>query len=922
MIGFFSQIVFMQPIILSALLALPIIWYILRITPPAPKTIFFPATRFLKGLVSDEQTPSKSPWWILLLRLLIAALIIIGLANPVINPAGNIPGYGAVRVIMDNSWASAQTWDFQAQTAEETIKKAARDKREIYIVTTTPTLGETKINQMGPLGEPEALSIIRGMKPNSWSADYGAFIKAIEKDRTRKPIHSIWLSHGLDEGNIRKAIKKAQSQGGLSFITPENTKLPLLLRPTKKVVSKKNSENSNIRINVDAPRNKTANIPVTVRAMAERNTIIDISSATIATSKAPETLSFDVADNLIDKITAFQISGRKGAGAIFLLDDQSKKKSVGIADIAGSESSAPLIEASYYIKRALEPYSNITIDAPEKLIEQDMAVIILPDTGAMPTETLNNLEEWVKKGGLLLRFSGANLANAVNEQFLLPVVLRSGERSLSGSLSWDEPQKIEPFEKNSPFYGLPIPDDVSITQQVLADPEQDLEGKVWAKLSDGTPLITANKEGKGLIVLIHTTANTDWSDFALSGLYVSVLKRIVQLAGKSSISVNQDFTSLAPILIMDGYGALSPAPAAVPPLSAENLDTFIPNSTNPPGIYGTGQSQYALNIGTNLPALLAPQSLPSGVIQNHYEQDYEQSIMPYILYVALILFCIDWLIMIFLVGGKQSSRLLLKRANISLFIILFASILPSHSNANESFDIKYASDFYLAYIITGDSELDSLTRRGLESLSSTLNNRTSAEPKGVVGLNPEINNLNFFPLIYWSISDQQKPYSDKAIQNIQHYLDHGGTIIFDTRDQNRSTSSMVNTSNAKTLRRITASLNIPPIIPIPNDHVLGRSFYLLDKFVGRYESGTLWVERYSSSGRDNVSSVIIGSNDWVGSWADSLGERSFSRFNRSHSARQREMSLRFGVNLVMYALTGNYKADQVHIPYILERLGK
>ncbi len=927
MIGFLSQIVFMQPVILSALLALPVIWYILRITPPAPKTIFFPATIFLKGLVSEEQTASKSPWWILLLRLIIAALIIIGLANPVLNPAKEIPGYGPVRIIMDNSWASAQTWQMQTKTAEEIIKKSARDNREIYIITTTPALGEKNIKQVGPLSEGAALSIIRGMKPNPWPADYEAFIKELKNQKIKKSIHNVWLSHGLDEGNIRKAVKIAQRTGGLSFFTVNNEKLPLLLRSNKKVISKKDQKDGskNTYIDVDAPRNVEANIPVIVRAMASKNVILDIASANVSTSKAPISVAFDITDDQVAKVTTFQISGRKGAGGVFLLDDRFKKKNVGIADNAGSESAAPLIEASYYIKRALEPYSNITIDNIDKLIEKNMSVIILPDIGAMPTETLNALETWVKKGGLLLRFSGVNLANSVNKQFLLPVTLRSGERSLSGSLSWDKPQKIIPFEKNSPFYGLDIPDDVSIRQQVLADPEQDLEGKIWAKLSDGTPFITANGKGKGLIVLIHTTANTDWSDFALSGLYVSVLKRIIQLAGKSTSKANYDFASLAPLLIMDGYGKLYPPPAAVSPLKAKNLDLFIPTSLTPPGIYGTGQTQYALNLGTNLPALLIPQSLPKSIIKSHYKQDYERSVMPYILYLALALYCLDWLIMI-LIAGKR-PLFFTKKARLSLFNLilpfgLMVSILPTKSYANENFDIKYASAFYLAYIKTGDTELDSLTRQGLESLSNTLTQRTSVEPRGVVGLNPEKDNLNFFPLIYWSISKNQKIYSDKAMKNIQFYLDHGGTIIFDTRDQNRSTSSMTNTANAKALRRITSSLNIPPIIPIPSDHVLGRSFYLLKDFPGRYNSATLWVERYSASGRDNVSSVIIGSNDWVGSWYDSLGQRSFNRFNRSGNARQREMALRFGVNLVMYALTGNYKADQVHIPYILERLGK
>ena len=920
MIAYLSQIVFMQPIILSALLALPVIWYILRITPPAPKTIFFPATRFLRDLISEEQTPSKSPWWILLLRLLLAALIIIAMANPVINPAESIPGYGPVRIIIDNSWASAQTWNEQIESAEETITQAAREGRELYITPTTASLGESKITQFGPLSEADALAIIRGMKPNPWPANYDAFKETIQDNRVRQSIHSLWLSHGLDEGNLRDALSIVQNQGSLSFVTPPTERLPLVLRPSEQATNRKdNDDKPNIRIDVDTARNAIFSTPVTVRAMADKNDVLDVSNDTITNKAMPLTLSFDILDDLVNKITRFEISGRRGAGSIFLLDDQYKKRKVGIAAAADAESSAPLIEASYYIKRALEPFSQVVIADPVKLIEdEEVSVLILPDVGAMPTDTLNTVETWVKEGGLLLRFSGPSLADASNEQFLLPVLLRSGGRSLSGSLSWDEPQNISDFTEDSPYYGLPIPDDISIKQQVLADPEQDLEKKVWARLSDGTPFITAKQQDKGLIVLIHTTANTDWSDFALSGLYVSILKRTVSLAGTNAVTANRNFTTLDPILIMDGYGALTPPPAAIPPLSAEKIDGFIPSSLNPPGIYGNGQTQYALNLGTNLPPMLIPASLPMSVLKTQYEQEYEISIMPYLLYGALGLFCLDWIIMIFMAG---SGALFLRRtAQASLALLIIFSTTPAY--ADEASDIQYAGAFYLAYIETGDQELDSLTHRGLESLSATLHRRTSVEPEGVVKLNPETDTLSFFPIIYWAISDTQKSYSDKVMQNIQSYLNHGGTIIFDTRDQNRSTTSMVNTNNAKALRRITASLNIPPIIPVPDDHVLGRAFYLLDEYPGRYSSGTLWVERYSASGRDNVSSVIIGSNDWVGSWADSMGEKSFSRFNNSADSRQREMAMRFGVNLVMYALTGNYKADQVHIPHILERLDR
>ena len=108
---------------------------------------------------------------------------------------------------------------------------------------------------------------------------------------------------------------------------------------------------------------------------------------------------------------------------------------------------------------------------------------------------------------------------------------------------------------------------------------------------------------------------------------------------------------------------------------------------------------------------------------------------------------------------------------------------------------------------------------------------------------------------------------------------------------------------------------------MPRDHVLTKAFYLLGDFPGRWTGGRVWVERRGGRHNDGVSSVIIGANDWSGAWAvDRLGAAMFPVVPQGEL--QREMAYRFGVNWVMYALTGNYKTDQVHVPAIIERLGQ
>jgi hypothetical protein len=164
--------------------------------------------------------------------------------------------------------------------------------------------------------------------------------------------------------------------------------------------------------------------------------------------------------------------------------------------------------------------------------------------------------------------------------------------------------------------------------------------------------------------------------------------------------------------------------------------------------------------------------------------------------------------------------------------------------------------------------------------------------------------------------------SDTALSRIQDYLDHGGTILIDTRDRMSAVDGnaigLPGGRNAETLRGLVAGLNVPPLTAMAKDHVISKSFYLLSSFPGRYDGGTIWVEEQSASGRDRVSSIIIGSHDWAAAWAGYAGDGP----RLSGGAQQNEMAMRFGVNAVMYALTGNYKADQVHLPHILERLGQ
>ncbi|MFN3700255.1 MAG: DUF4159 domain-containing protein [Alphaproteobacteria bacterium] len=956
MLPFLSNILFVNPYILLGLLSLPILWFLLRVTPPSPQQISFPATRFLAGLIPETMTPSKTPWWLLLLRLLIAALLIFALSQPVYNPSATIEGRGNLRIVINDDWAAAQNWELITKAAADILAQAERDRRSIELITTAARPEDQRENHIRALSATQALQTLRALKPKPWFNDYPAVIRELERsergqrsDNTGTGVTSaentIFFSSGLDDENLSAFLTALTrtGRGNFQFYRLESESLPLALQEPESV-------GIDPKIAVLTSPALPAAIPIAAQARTQDGRILANSTIQSQPATTLYEVGFDVPELLRNEIGQFSVAGRRSAASVYMVDEQFRKRSVGIAgDELNSDTPAALTQSVTYIRRALEPYAQLHFGTVQALLEVNPAVIILPDIGALPSDTLNALEKWIQKGGLLLRFAGPNMTQSLHTPYLVPVPLRTTERSLDGALSWETPLKLSPFAPESPFFGMDIPPDITVSQQVLAEPVQDIAQKTWASLTDGTPLITADRKGSGLIVLVHTTASPEWSNFALSGLFVRVLRRITDLAGRNVEEIFTENTILDPLYVLDGFGALKQAGNTIKPLKiGTNSDSgsIHINPDTPPGIYGRGGVQKIINLGDHLKELNAVPSLPAPYQVKGYTRDYELDLRPYLLYLALLLLVADWLILLLMGGAMRLAALKggvgrlknlggtvkggLGAAVLCIGLSLIMSAAPLHStkaqtaqslSGNTALEdrMKYADDLYLAYIKTGDSSIDSVTQQGLEILATILTMRTSAEPAGVVGLTPDSDILSFFPILYWPITPSAEPLSAAAAHNIQHYLNHGGTILFDTRDQNFSAGRIGGSPNAQALREIVANLNIPPLRPVPKDHVLTRAFYLLDSFPGKYTGGTLWVEADSLEGRDGVSSVLIGSHDWAASWADNMrgGTRNLYGANR-----QQEHALRFGVNVIMYALTGNYKSDQVHIPHILERLGQ
>jgi hypothetical protein len=326
----------------------------------------------------------------------------------------------------------------------------------------------------------------------------------------------------------------------------------------------------------------------------------------------------------------------------------------------------------------------------------------------------------------------------------------------------------------------------------------------------------------------------------------------------------------------------------------------VPGPRHPPGLYGDSRQRRAVNLAPLLPGY-RPMVLPSGaILLDDAADDAAWRLAPGLLTLALLLLLADLALLTRWRGHAAAAALLL--------------LLTPAAEAGDSLaakDVAAALDSRLAFVLTGDAATDAASRAGLANLSRQVVRRTTtllAEPDGV---DLEHDALAVYPLLYWPLTTTMPALSGAAKGRLNDFMRHGGLLLIDSRDGGGN--------DQERLRQLTRGLDIPALQRVDDQHVLAKSFYLLHDFPGRWSGAALFAEQGGDAAHDFVSPVLIGGNDWAGAWAAGpQGEPLFALVPGGEN--QREMAVRFGVNLVIYALTGSYKADQVHLPAILERM--
>jgi hypothetical protein len=895
---------FATPLGLLALIGLPLIWLIIRAIPPRPKQVVFPPIEILRTLAKTEETPAKAPPWLAVFRACVMAMIILGVSGPVLNP----PKFKDPRpllLVIDNGWTAAPIWRVLINEARQATLSAPQ---EVRILMTAPQKALVATDDV--MTPQRAGARLASAVPQPILASH--IEAASQAARLPKGQRIIWFSDGIGRpgtGELAAALSKLGS-------------VQLRILPTPAVAVTR-VEATSAGYNVGLLGSGSARNAQELAAIDARGRVI--TSARVEVANIGVSLPVDSA--LARNVAALRTADVRSAGGVFLLDAFDRRVRTGL--VADRQDDQPLLSDAHYLQEALAPYAELSRGDIEQLASSGLDVILLPDAAELPAREVSALTAFVEKGGILVRFAGPKIIVSAQSQ-LVPATLSDTPRSLRGALAWDSASGIGSFDRAGPFAGLTIPPDAKISQVATFAPRRQPEAggpapQIWARLSDGAPLVSALPLGRGWTVLFHTTAGPAWSDVAFSGLQVSMLRRVLARAGSSVIPAKAiaPTAPLKPVLVLDGFGNFRAPEQGDTAIEPAQVASVKPDARHPPGIYEGGGSRLILQASgpdTFLPAL---PSLPR-VARLTTAQNGPMALGPWLLGIGLILLLIDSLIALIFSGGLSwKLKLAAPRITPTLAAIAFMT-LASWTYAVPAIAQPTApqrspnspADLSLAYIKTGDAATDARARAGLEGLSRVLAARTSVEPGAVIGVDPATQELALFPLLYWLLPDQPVQTSPDAARALDRYMKAGGVLFVDTRGAGRDP----NAARAIT-RAALRGIEAPPLETVPDGHVLGKSFYILRGFPGRYQNAQLWVETQASanaSANDGVSPLILGNGDWASAWANAQPGLNFGGLSAMQSTN--EVAARVGVNVVLYALTGNYKADQVHFETLLKRL--
>ncbi|MGI9393472.1 MAG: BatA domain-containing protein, partial [Boseongicola sp.] len=452
---------FTAPWLLLGLILLPVLWLLLRAVPPAPIRRRFPGVALLLGLKDDESQTDRTPWWLLLLRMLAISAAIIGFAGPVLNPEADQDNGGRLLILVDGTWADAPDWGRRMERIEAALNDVARAGREATVVVTTDLPPDSVLNFR--TGD-SWIAELAGLEPRAWSPSANDIEDWSEKLDGR--FDTFWLSDGLDWDWRAPLLSELQSHGAGSVF--EASRNVFVLKPARF---------QDGVISIESLRSRAlgaADVTVVAHGLDPSGTPRQLATASFsfASGEQSSVVQLSLPPELRNRVTRFEIAGQRSAGAVALTDDALRRREVAIVAARDEREGLRLLSPTHYLEQALLPNAEMISGAIPDLVLANPDVVVLADIAALAENETDALESWVRDGGILLRFAGPRLAASdvgrEEEDILMPVRLRAGGRNIGGAMSWGEPKTVRAFSPESPFFGLPVPPDVTVNAQVMA----------------------------------------------------------------------------------------------------------------------------------------------------------------------------------------------------------------------------------------------------------------------------------------------------------------------------------------------------------------------------------------------------------------------------------------------------------------------
>ena len=353
-----GSLAFASPWLLVALAALPIIWWLLRVTPPAPRRIAFPAIRLLLGLVPREETPARTPLWLILLRMALAALVIVAAAHPLLNPQARLASTGPILVIVDDGWTAARNWPARQSALADLLAEAEREDRQVVLVATAPPVTNEPAS-LAPIRAADARAAVQALQPKPWPVDRQAVLARLKALSVADATSAFWLSDGVADGESQALATYLAERGSLHYLAAEPSQAPLLL-----IAGEMQANDLGVRV-----RSLPAPVPrlLQVRASAEDGGLLARQVATIEPGAKGVEVRLPMPSELRNRAARIEIEGDQSAGAVLLVDERWRRRPVGVA-AATSAGGQPLLSENYYLERALGPFTEIRRGRPIDLL--------------------------------------------------------------------------------------------------------------------------------------------------------------------------------------------------------------------------------------------------------------------------------------------------------------------------------------------------------------------------------------------------------------------------------------------------------------------------------------------------------------------------------------------------------------------------